>query len=274
VSGPIARSVADVALAMRVLAGPHPGDRYSLTLPGSAPFGLNEPLPKRLRVAWYPSLTGDPVEPAVERGVADALERWAGHSGGTVKLVRPAVPYLQREESKALRGSLETVVGVDLLGYGMSSAGLKSVAELAARADQLSPTFRRLGWAASSITLADYLQAQAAITTFCEEAAASAFANCDLIACPTLAVPPFSRDLELGPDRVNGEAIDPHLGWTFTWPFNLTGEPAVSLPCGWTADGLPLGLQLVGRRGDDGLVLRAAAAVERLVSRPPLPRLL
>jgi Asp-tRNA(Asn)/Glu-tRNA(Gln) amidotransferase A subunit family amidase len=54
------------------------------------------------------------------------------------------------------------------------------------------------------------------------------------------------------------------LGWAFTWPFNLTGQPAVSIPCGWTKDGLPLGLQLVGRRGEDGLVLRVAAALERL----------
>jgi Asp-tRNA(Asn)/Glu-tRNA(Gln) amidotransferase A subunit family amidase len=82
------------------------------------------------------------------------------------------------------------------------------------------------------------------------------------MATPTLAVPPFSTKLPLGPEQVRGENVDPQVGWAFTWPFNLTGQPAISIPCGWTKDGLPLGLQLVGRRGADGLILRVAAAIE------------
>ena len=78
----------------------------------------------------------------------------------------------------------------------------------------------------------------------------------------TLAVPPFSTNLPLGPERIADVKIDPQVDWAFTWPFNLTGQPAVSIPCGWTKDGLPLGLQLVGRRGADGLVLRVATAIE------------
>jgi Asp-tRNA(Asn)/Glu-tRNA(Gln) amidotransferase A subunit family amidase len=144
------------------------------------------------------------------------------------------------------------------------------VADLAARVDQLSPSFVRMAWTAAATPLPEYLRAQAAITSFCEGRAAEAFADCDLIACPTLSVPPFSKDLEWGPAEVNGEAIDTRLGWAFTWPFNLTGEPAVSVPCAWTDDGLPIGLQLVGRRGQDGLVLRAAAAVEALTPRRQL----
>jgi aspartyl-tRNA(Asn)/glutamyl-tRNA(Gln) amidotransferase subunit A len=80
----------------------------------------------------------------------------------------------------------------------------------------------------------------------------------------TLAVPPFSTNLPLGPERIADVKIDPQVDWAFTWPFNLTGQPAVSIPCGWTTDGLPLGLQLVGRRGADCLVLRVAAAIEAL----------
>ena len=64
--------------------------------------------------------------------------------------------------------------------------------------------------------------------------------------------------------------------WTpYTYPFNLTQQPAVSVPCGFTADGLPVGLQIVGPRHADALVLRAARAYERAVSggRNPFPRL-
>jgi aspartyl-tRNA(Asn)/glutamyl-tRNA(Gln) amidotransferase subunit A len=108
----------------------------------------------------------------------------------------------------------------------------------------------------------DYLLAQVQVTTFLEQSAPAYWKDCDVLATPTIAVPPFSTGLALGPDRVDGEKIDPHLDWAFTWPFNLTGQPAVSIPCGWTKGGLPLGLQLVGRRGADGLVLRVAAAIE------------
>ena len=55
-----------------------------------------------------------------------------------------------------------------------------------------------------------------------------------------------------------------HLGWTLCYPFNYSGQPAVSVPAGWTASGLPVGLQIVGRRLEDALVLRAAAAFEAL----------
>ncbi|MFO0879808.1 MAG: amidase family protein [Gemmataceae bacterium] len=177
---------------------------------------------------------------------------------------------MTRAEGRSLRVHLLTVARVDLLGFGMSMSGSTSVADLAARADQLTATFLRMAWTGTATTLAEYLRAQAAITSFCEGRAAEAFAGCDLIACPTLAVPPFSRDLDWGPAEVAGEPIDPFLGWAFTWPFNLTGEPAVSLPCAWTDDGLPIGLQLVGPRGHDGLVLRAAAAIEALTPRERL----
>jgi aspartyl-tRNA(Asn)/glutamyl-tRNA(Gln) amidotransferase subunit A len=137
----------------------------------------------------------------------------------------------------------------------------------------LSDTFAAFVEPGLKLALADYLMAQSRVTTFLEQSAPEYWQDCDILATPTLAVPPFDAALPLGPDRVLGEAIDPQLGWAFTWPFNLTGQPAVSIPCGWTEDGLPLGLQLVGRRGADGLILRVAAAIEALapwsVRRPP-----
>jgi aspartyl-tRNA(Asn)/glutamyl-tRNA(Gln) amidotransferase subunit A len=64
------------------------------------------------------------------------------------------------------------------------------------------------------------------------------------------------------------------LGWLLTYPFNLTGQPAISVPCGFSAEGLPIGLQIVGRRHADAIVLRAAAAYEEAAPwadmRPPI----
>jgi aspartyl-tRNA(Asn)/glutamyl-tRNA(Gln) amidotransferase subunit A len=87
------------------------------------------------------------------------------------------------------------------------------------------------------------------------------FRRYDLLVTPMIAVPPFRADAA-PPTEIAGRAVG-RRGWMpFTYPFNLTGQPAISLPCGWTAEGLPIGLQLVGRRFEDALVLRAAAAFE------------
>ena len=88
------------------------------------------------------------------------------------------------------------------------------------------------------------------------------FERYDLLLTPTVACPPFPLGLDY-PGEVAGKTVVPY-GWIpYTYPFNLTGQPAASVPCGFTRDGLPIGLQIVGRRFDDVTVLRAAAAFER-----------
>jgi aspartyl-tRNA(Asn)/glutamyl-tRNA(Gln) amidotransferase subunit A len=78
---------------------------------------------------------------------------------------------------------------------------------------------------------------------------------------PTLPVTAFAAGLDQ-PGSVAGRTTS-YLSWTaFTYPFNVTGQPAASVPCGML-DGLPVALQIIGRRGDDALVLRAAAAFEQ-----------
>jgi len=84
----------------------------------------------------------------------------------------------------------------------------------------------------------------------------------DLLVTPTMPCPPFRAGADQ-PGWVAGRPTE-YLSWTaFTYPFNVTGQPAASLPCGFDSDGLPVGLQIVGRRGEDALVLRAARAFEQ-----------
>jgi aspartyl-tRNA(Asn)/glutamyl-tRNA(Gln) amidotransferase subunit A len=88
------------------------------------------------------------------------------------------------------------------------------------------------------------------------------FERHDLLITPTMPCPPFRAGADQ-PGWVAGQPTE-YLSWTaFTYPFNVTGQPAASVPCGRDSDGLPVGLHIVGRRGEDALVLRAARAFER-----------
>ena len=88
----------------------------------------------------------------------------------------------------------------------------------------------------------------------------------DLLILPTVAVPPFPVE-EPYPTEINGKPLEDYTQWFFlTYGITLTGLPAISVPCGFTRSGLPVGLQIVGRRRQDAAVLRAAAAFEAAVS--------
>jgi amidase len=84
----------------------------------------------------------------------------------------------------------------------------------------------------------------------------------DLLVLPTVAVQPFPVEQPF-PTHINGRAIDNYFQWFFlTYGITVTGLPAISVPCGFTRSGLPVGLQIVGRRRQEAAVLRAAAAYE------------
>jgi amidase/aspartyl-tRNA(Asn)/glutamyl-tRNA(Gln) amidotransferase subunit A len=88
----------------------------------------------------------------------------------------------------------------------------------------------------------------------------------DLLVTPTLACPPVDNAADgntAGPSEINGEAVDPLIGWCLTYFVNFTGHPAASIPAG-LSDGLPVGMQIIGRRNADVDVLAASAASERL----------
>jgi amidase len=84
----------------------------------------------------------------------------------------------------------------------------------------------------------------------------------DLLLLPTVAVPPFPVEQPY-PTEINGKPLDNYTQWFFlTYGITVTGLPVISVPCGFTRSGLPVGLQIVGRRRQEAAVLRAAAAFE------------
>jgi aspartyl-tRNA(Asn)/glutamyl-tRNA(Gln) amidotransferase subunit A len=118
----------------------------------------------------------------------------------------------------------------------------------------------------------DYVQAANRRRTL-SDAFVKFFAQHDLLLTPTLAAPPLPVGVNYY-EEIGGRKVSPSGWFAFTYPMNMTGFPAASVPCGWTADGLPVGLQIIGPRFADALVLRAAGAFETIApwaaKRPPL----
>lgn len=272
-AGPIARTVADTALALRAIAGPDIGDPFSLPPLAADELDLDAST-KDLRIGWSPSPTAAPVEPVVVEAARNTLGRLQT-IGVQIEDRRETLPT----PAEALRCLL---AGDSLLLFDMADMNSPWRAFMLRLASWLnsdfrfSPSFRPMAWRGFRTSLRRYIAAQRQMTTFVEESVSALFGDCDLIATPTIALPPFPHPGldQLGPATVAGQTIDRHIGWMFTWPFNLSAQPAISIPCGWTKDGLPMGLQLVARRCDDALVLRVAAAIERIQPwsdrRPPL----
>ena len=159
-----------------------------------------------------------------------------------------------------------------LLFYGGIAAGL--TAQPAGWEEKIDPGLLRIveqARGASAIELAGAYQARARIA----DAARRFFERYDLLLTPAYASPPWAVGLDTF-DQIGGQPVPPGEPAQLTMLFNLTGQPAATVPCGWTADGLPLGLQIVGRRHEDARVLRAAAAFEAAMPwqdrRPSLDR--
>lgn len=255
--GPMTRTIADAALMMDVIALPDERDRFSLPTE-SQPFSHAIcQCPRRLRVGWTPDLGYAAVDPQVVHITERALTAFR-EIGWTVEEAAPGFADPCDIFNLIIRAE-NYVVARELLE---------------AYADLLDPGMRAFTQAGEMITAFEYLRANQERAKLNAQLARY-FEQYDLLVTPTLAVPPFS--INTRPEHIAGRAIHSISWLAFTYPFNLTGHPAASIPCGWTAEGLPVGLQLVGRRFADALVLQASAVFEEARPwahrRPPLGEL-
>src|SRR5262249_14447943 len=128
-------------------------------------------------------------------------------------------------------------------------------------ADDLPPEFRTWLELGYRLTLRDFLNDQAARTEV-YDAIQGVLNTYDLLVTPTLACTAVKNTDDgntKGPTEIQGVTVDPLIGWCLTYPINFTGHPAASIPAGLSASGLPVGMQIVGRRYADVDVLTASA---------------
>ena len=134
---------------------------------------------------------------------------------------------------------------------GLKEEGMDLLSE---HRDELTPQFAELLESVQGMSAVEYKRDDMARTEVFD-AVQDVFDAYDLLVTPTLAV---------GPTKVTGEEVDPLLGWCLTYPINFTGHPAASVPAGFIDEGLPVGMQIIGRRYADDVVLAASAAFERI----------
>jgi aspartyl-tRNA(Asn)/glutamyl-tRNA(Gln) amidotransferase subunit A len=246
---PLARTVRDVALMMNAIARYDRRDPFALPDDGVDYLAAcDEPVSAHgdppVRVAWSADLGFAPVDPET-RQIAAAAARAFEEMG------------LKVEEASPDLGDPGWILRTL---YGGAQAGGHAARPPEEKA-QMDPELVAYAEASAGLTVVEYLKAVAARQAMVD-ALRRFFERYDLLLTPTLCLPAFPLGL-VGPREVAGREVT-HLGWTLCYPFNYSGQPAVSVPAGWTASGLPVGLQIVGRRLEDALVLRAAAAFEVL----------
>jgi aspartyl-tRNA(Asn)/glutamyl-tRNA(Gln) amidotransferase subunit A len=256
--GPMARTVEDCALVMNAVAGYDPNDPTSVNLPVPDFTKALTGHIKGLRIGVVKEFFEIPIEPQVKEWVWKAIDKL-------------------RE-----LGAIVSEVSWPLYRYAMAIASTIQMAEAAAyhsklireNASKIYPPVRLRLEAGIFISATDYIQAQRARLLFYRQSL-DLLKEVDILAGPTVPVTAFpigTTELKIGDQYLNVVSLLTH----FTRPLNLIGFPAITVPCGFSNDGLPIGLQLAGRPFDEETVLRAAHVYEQATewhSRRPFSQL-
>ena len=249
VAGPMARNVADLALMLDAMAVFDPRDALSIA-PPAEPFldaVLAAPSRAPRRIAFSRNLGYLPVEPEVA-DIATAAARRFAESGAVVE-----------EGGPDFSGATEIFQTLRAVRFAATYAPL-----LAEHRAELKPEMiwniekgLRLDGAAVGKAMRERARLYERVAAF--------FADHDLLATPAVIVPPFDVEQRYVTE-VAGQRFDNYVDWlAISFAVTLTGCPALSLPCGFTRSGLPVGLQLVGRpRGETALLVAAALLEEQL----------
>ncbi|MEN8184444.1 MAG: amidase family protein [Myxococcota bacterium] len=244
VHGPLTRTVADAALHLDVAAGPHPLDPNSLPHPGFSYREVLDRLPDGLRFGYSPDLGYAVVQSDLAEVVAEAAQAFV-ELGHRLEAIPDGPPELGRD-----------------WGLGNSFEMLGKLAHLLPESErEFGRTFIQGTKAGAHMTPERYArqaEQREALNRWCAEV----FERCDLLLTPTV---PYDPPPARGPfpTELEGRALPWASVASFTIPFNLSWHPAATVRAGFSKAGLPVGLQIVGPRHRDDLVLQAAHAFEQ-----------
>jgi amidase len=256
VQGPMGRTVGDVALVLSAIAGPDPRVPIALSEDGASFAAPHQADLRGLRVAWAPDLGGlVPVEPVVRQVLAGGLAQL--EAAGAV--VEEACPDLR--EADEVFGTLRAWLFEATFGDVVRRSP-----------EKVKEAIRRNAARGAALSGADVARAELAHTRL-HEGMVGFFDRYDVLLAPTTQVLPFAVEQEY-PTEVAGVPQEDYLGWMRSCTLiSATGCPALSLPGGFTDDGLPVGLQVIAAPRADLRLLQVAAAIEQVTGPVRLPAL-
>lgn len=254
-SGVLSRTVEDAAVMFDVIAGPHPRDPFSVPNEETDYVAATKQTINQLDIAYSPDLGVFPIDERVQTVIEDAVDAFS-KAGATVEEASPAFDHSREEMLDTWKTGFHVLFAA--MAENFKDEFNKDLLELR---ENVAPPVIEAIEAGHDTSAVEYKQADV-VRTAMFDAVQDLFEEYDLLLTPTLAVPPFDKE-DHGPTEINGEEIDPLYGWFLTWPFNMTGHPAASIPAGFTDQGLPIGLQIVGQHFAEETIFTASAAFER-----------
>ena len=246
VVGPIVRYVSDAALMLNVMKGSFEGDRFSLPDDNLNYLDHIDIKPKKLKIGYnfdlgYAKVIDNEVKKAVLKSVQKFESLGWEIEEAKIKGVNP---------SSAFGANWIVTFGYELEPY------------LKKWRDKLDPNLVAFVEAGLRLPASIFIQAMKTRQKFYQTIFES-FKIYDLLVTPTTAVPAFELGIDF-PSKIEGINVGP-TGWQpFTFPFNFTGHPAATIPCGWTTDNLPIGMQIIGKRFEELLILQVSKAFEEI----------
>ncbi|WP_116364670.1 amidase [Parahaliea mediterranea] len=252
-AGPMTWTVEDCALLMNVMSEADHRDTNAIPRRGVDYLATLRDGVEGMKIAFSPNLGHVEVTREVEASVREAAKVFS-RLGATVVEVDPSFS--------------DPLGAFGHLFYGGAANAMRDLG--ARKREQMDPELVKVAEKAARLSMLDYMGAMNERMALCERMAGF-HQKYDLLLTPTLPITAFATNREVPEDWPSTRWPT----WTpFTYPFNLTGQPALSVPCGFCADGLPIGLQLVGAKFDDARVLQAGYAYQREApltdKRPPL----
>jgi aspartyl-tRNA(Asn)/glutamyl-tRNA(Gln) amidotransferase subunit A len=244
--GPMTRYVKDAALMLDVMKGPHIGDRQSLPKENINYIDIIDEKPSKLKIGYSLDLgLAKALDPDVESAVLKSIDKFETFGWTT-------------EEVKIKMRKAENA----FYTYGTVGTAYDFKNKLDEWRDKMTPGLVKQIEVALPMTAMN-LQLALSQRLACDEEMYKFFKDHDILITPTTAIPAFELG-SVGPSKI-GDKVISHSGWyPFTYPFNLTQTPAASIPCGWSRENLPIGMQIVGKRYDEPTVLQVSKAFEEV----------
>ena len=246
VIGPIVRNVKDAALMLDAMKGPFEGDKASLPKDGFRYIDKISEIPEGLKIGYSLDLGyAKVVDTEVKKSILNSVELFENF-GWNIEPVKMKMRKAQL--------SFNTI-WTSMLGYNLKPY-------LKEWEDKMDPDLVKLikaglGYDGMSLPRALAVRAQIYETIY------KVFKNYDILITPSLAIPAFKLGM-MYPSKINGVNVSPTAWMPFSFPFNLTGHPAASIPSDWSSNGLPIGMQIIGKKFDEMTVLQVSKAFEEL----------